>query len=786
MNPKRALVLSFGTIVLLGLMFLSPLRVLDNVFYDLNFAFSPAPAADSVVVVGIDITSIDEFGSWPWSRERTARLIRGVAACEPRAVAIDVLFPKSDDVAGNDSLASAFAATSNLVLPFRAGEVSSEVEDTRPVAPDGVLQHRILMLRNSEELSGRFFYQVSRFATLDPAFSRHADYGGFVNIPTSNTSQKLREVVHVMRAGDEYFPSFALASAAAYHNVRPDRFVLDGEGPRVVLGERVVPLSSYAATSLIKFRGGDHPIRVIPAIEVIRGTVDPALLRDKLVFVGITDAAAGADFFTTPVRSQFPGVEVWATATLDLLQGSWIRWGNGTWGWLNWLTALLIFPGLALLVPSDRKVVALVGGLTLLGASVFVSFVLFTHMSHFWTPSNHLFAWFFSLMWLAAQKADPSLAESGAPLVLEPRVQDEREPRPPPSPHELQSIVPDTKTAAFVIQKLAPQAAQTPRMALPTDVLEQFRSLAGGTIVDTLGSGGMADVYLVWHPRLEMYRAVKVIKPGQSALLLDRFETEIRIFSKLSHPNVVACYGIGEWHTLPTVEMEYVHGTAVESILRDRGRLTTPQALAIAILVCRALYYAHNQTVTLYGKTYHGVIHRDIKPANILLSRGGRVKLADFGIARPGETSVHTADAGQVVGTLPYLAPEQLEEDADLTHQTDIYALGATVYELIAGERAFPQRDGNALLKAKMFGTVNRLKVSEEIPRRLVDALGTAMNCDPGKRHGTAEEFGKELERCMRDLGIRDGWTPLHELTEQHWRTPTTSTNSMETLTEIM
>jgi hypothetical protein len=420
-------------------------------------------------------------------------------------------------------------------------------------------------------------------------------------------------------------------------------------------------------------------------------------------------------------------------------------------------------------VPGDRKLFAVVAGVAILAGSIVASTILFGNLSYFWNPANHLYAWVFSLLWLAAQKANPVLAESGTPLMLEPPTQDEADMRPPPTKEDFLKTIPRNETAMHVMRTLVPDLVPGQPVKLTPQTFESFRTLAGGTIVQTLGSGGMADVYLIWHPRMEMYRAVKVIKPGQNPQLLERFETEIRIFSKLNHPNIVTCFGVGDWHGLPTVEMEYVNGVALEDVVKQRGKLTTPQALAISLLTCRALHFAHQQVFTIYGKTYHGVVHRDIKPANILLSRSGRIKLTDFGIARPGETSIHTGDAGHVVGTLPYLAPEQLDESADLTPRTDLYALGATMHEFLTGGRAFPQRDVTSLIKAKTFGTIEPLKPSNDIPQLLVDTVNKVMSTEPDERHESGAELAKDIEKCMRMLEIKDGYAELKSLVDDYY-----------------
>ncbi len=258
----------------------------------------------------------------------------------------------------------------------------------------------------------------------------------------------------------------------------------------------------------------------------------------------------------------------------------------------------------------------------------------------------------------------------------------------------------------------------------------------------------MADVYLIWHPRMEVYRAVKVIKPDQPAQWMDRFETEIRIFANLNHPNIVQCYGVGEWYSLPYLEMEYVSGATIEDILNKCNSLTPIETLAIGVLVCRALNYAHHQVVTVYRKRYKGIIHRDLKPANILISKTGQIKLSDFGIARPGAVSLHTVDSGKVIGTLPYLSPEQLEGKA-LSPSTDLYALGATLYELVTGCRVFPQTEVSTLITAKSKGSFKKLKCSTDLPEAFINTIERSMAVNPEKRFASAKDMGKALEKIL-------------------------------------
>ena len=788
---KKGITLGLLTFGLACLVFLKPFRFFDNIFYDLNFLLSSADSADSVVVIGIDRKSIKELGAMPWPRSQMASLVEKISSGNPRVIALDFFFPKRSDQRENDSLAAVFSRTRKLVLPFRAAGITDKGSINQAI-PNDIQQFRFLRFDNPEKLENISFYYATDIDAADTMFSRYAQYGGFLNVSTSSSSQKIREAIQVIKIGDEYFPSFAVAAVAAYYNLTPGDIILDGRG-EIDLKYRTVPITSYAATSFINFRNKSKPINEISAVDLLQGNVDPSVLKDKLVLVGVTDPLAGADFFITPVTSQFPGVSVWATIALDMLQKSWVRIQDPVFSLLNWFFVFLLFPGLAIILHQNRRILSLSLSIAIVTSSIVIGMVLFRYGHIFWESSSHVYAWIFSLVWLAAVKANPSLA--GPPQIrLEPAENVGEALIPPPSDDELSTELPDTETTVFVtkaltsggednepvteqpltlsgtiIEEKACNLQGKPRTtSADAAIKERIRELAGGTIIRPLGSGGMADVYLVWNPRLEVYRAVKVIKPDQPSSYLTRFETEVRIFSKLDHPNIVHCYTVGEWHSLPFLEMEYIHGASLEEVLRKCSLLTVEQALAIGILVSRALHYAHNQVITIYGKTYKGVVHRDLKPANIMISHSGRIKLTDFGIARPGTVSLHTMDTGSIVGTLPYLAPEQLD-GGELTGRADVYALGATLYEFITGERTFPQTEIPALLNAKSRGTYKPLNSSIKVADEVVAVLDKALAIDPAMRFHSAFAFGTELEKVLYKLSGHDGYQHLAMLVNRIW-----------------
>ncbi len=213
-----------------------------------------------------------------------------------------------------------------------------------------------------------------------------------------------------------------------------------------------------------------------------------------------------------------------------------------------------------------------------------------------------------------------------------------------------------------------------------TDAADVSQRLPQFEIIELLGQGGMGVVYKARQPALDRIVALKILPPSEalSPDFVERFRREARALAKLSHPNIVAVYECGESGGLYFFAMEYVDGANLRALLRER-RLTPAEALAIVPKVCDALEYAHEE----------GVIHRDIKPENLLLDKKGRVKIADFGLAkllRREALDMTLTLSGTQLGTLRYMAPEQMEKPETVDHRADIYSLGVVIYEMLTGE----------------------------------------------------------------------------------------------------
>jgi serine/threonine protein kinase len=197
----------------------------------------------------------------------------------------------------------------------------------------------------------------------------------------------------------------------------------------------------------------------------------------------------------------------------------------------------------------------------------------------------------------------------------------------------------------------------------------------------------MGAVFKVRQSKLDRYAALKILPQSLAAdpAFASRFEREARLLARLNHPNIVAVYDHGQAGEFFYLLMEFVDGVNLRQAMRA-SRFTPDQALGIVPKICEALQYAHDE----------GVLHRDIKPENILLDAKGRVKLADFGIAKLAESESEPADLrsdvptltqiGAALGTPYYMAPEQRDTPSKVDHRADIYSLGVVFYELLTGE----------------------------------------------------------------------------------------------------
>jgi serine/threonine protein kinase/ankyrin repeat protein len=291
-------------------------------------------------------------------------------------------------------------------------------------------------------------------------------------------------------------------------------------------------------------------------------------------------------------------------------------------------------------------------------------------------------------------------------------------------------------------------------------------------ILELLGKGGMGAVYKARQRGLDRLVALKILPPeiGHDAAFAERFTREARALARLAHPHIVAVYDFGQTKAFESVlaprspdnslfyiVMEYVDGINLRQTIQTGG-LTPDNALAIVPQICEALQFAHDE----------GIVHRDIKPENILIDKRGRVKIADFGLAKlVGQDARDHFLTGthQVMGTLRYMAPEQMQGSREVDHRADIYSLGVVFYELLTGE-----------LPMGKFAPPSK-KVQVDV--RLDEIVLRALEQEPEQRYQHASEIKTDVDFIRQSSGVVSKPSALPQAsTEEPARAPSSTAST--------
>ncbi len=275
-----------------------------------------------------------------------------------------------------------------------------------------------------------------------------------------------------------------------------------------------------------------------------------------------------------------------------------------------------------------------------------------------------------------------------------------------------------------------------------------------------LARGGMASVYLATDLRLERRVAVKVMHPAlaEDPDFVARFNREARAAARLSHPDAVSVYDQGSDDGHVFLVMEYVAGATLRDVLRDRGRLTPGEAVAVMDHVLAAVGAAHAA----------GLVHRDIKPENVLVTTDGRVKVADFGLARAIAGSTLTTDDSMLLGTAAYLAPEQVRDGA-ADARSDVYSAGILLFEMLTGTAPFTGESPMSVAYQHVSDDVPAPSTRVKgIPGELDRLVAAATARDPQQRPADARALHRELSDVAGRLGLQAAVpAPPADLTQQ-------------------
>lgn len=266
-------------------------------------------------------------------------------------------------------------------------------------------------------------------------------------------------------------------------------------------------------------------------------------------------------------------------------------------------------------------------------------------------------------------------------------------------------------------------------------------------IIREIGRGSMGVVYQARDPQIDRMVALKVLRQDRVSTdtFVSRFLKEAKVIGRLSHPNIVTIYDVGNEQGNIYIAMELLEGKSLSDLLCE-SHPSPDRVMEIGIQISETLEYAHEK----------GVIHRDIKPSNIIVGQDGRIKITDFGIARIEDASATLqTQTGEILGTPAYMSPEQIMGQP-VDRRADIFSLGVLLYEMTAGNRPF---GGEGKTLASVFNDIIRVTppepyiISSIVPRKLSGIIMKALQKEPEKRFSSGREMAEALRECLHKSG---------------------------------
>ena len=709
--------LGLGLTALVALLFFLRPGLFEGVhskLYDLSLqARGSLSAPQEVVIVAIDDASVASLGRWPWPRGKMAELIDLLSRAGAKAIAVDVVFlPAGEEKAsGNDRLlGEAVQKAGNVLLPFYFTLGKSREERKKGETPPPVLSSSFLLFDDPKKFSDfpppagmEIFFSV-------PEVMRGARAMGHINA-LPDADGKVRRDPLIIQYDDHYYPAFSIQVAAtAMGLARGDLKVNVSQSIR--LGKISVPTDSQGKM-LISYYGGNQSIPHRPCLDVLAGKIPPDAFKNKVVLVGVT-AAGAYDFLATPFSSRFSGVEKHAHTVAGILQGRFIA--RPPWVSFVELGLVLLF-GLALtfLLPGRSPAVRLIlclSCLVILGVLMIGTIRQGIWMQLFFPALTVIFQYILGAVRgaRAAEKEPPVSAEATALMTREVRE-------------------PTLSGGTLRIETGGPQQK-----------IDRYE------ILGELGHGAMGIVYKGRDPLIDRLVAIKTIRfdrlyeEQDIQGLKGRFFKEAQAAGKLTHPNIVTIFDVGEDRGLSYMAMEYLEGDVLSKFCSPGRLLPVEEVLEIIAQAAEALDLAHKRNI----------VHRDIKPANIMRTSEGQIKVMDFGIAKLPSSTL-TQDHS-VLGTPAYMSPEQIHGE-DLDGRSDLFSLGSILYELLTGVKFFSGENFSAM--AHKITHENPPPASRQnplVPPAVDEILNKVLAKNRNDRYARGKDFSKDLRKVLQDM----------------------------------
>ena len=836
LRSHRSICLLLLVAILAAILFdFGPLLSLEYRAYDWMSRFRHRASGIPVIIVGIDDTSLEKIGDWPWPRSYIADVINTLSTNGAQILGVSVLYREEEHNDGlveiqnlketiqkkppigekrtlnkidqllsetqgllnhDNRLIAAVRTAHNVVLPLRFSlsgpdnESATTLSDwlklnsiesaEKPVRQDFPFSVPAFLFDNRLNKPLAASSLRSPYAKL----SRKAGALGYVNL-VADPDNVTRSIPLLIRFQNREFLSFALQVALKYFGANTSSVHPDASGLQIK--HLYIPTVEHYQM-LIDFSGQERNIQKLAASDVLEGKIPASAFHDKIVLLGLT-AEEFTPAFRIPGNARASAIEIMANAVENLVNRKHIS--RPAWSLALEIMILLYFGVFLLFVipkvqPRIGMLIFAIFLLTWIGTAVglFIVQGLWLRML---TPT--LFALIgFGLIGrkrLFEEKKDESV-ELNKSLGLSLQAQGmldmafERFMKCPIHDKSVKELLYHlgldferkrmfNKALAVYNQILRAGAFKDIKRRIQNlEKIEQGLVISPGQkkrettlflgdsatkptlgryeIIKELGHGAMGTVFLGKDPSINREVAVKTInyadvEPQQLTEVKDQFFREAEAAGRLSHPNIVTIYDVGEDHDMAYIAMELLQGKNLSEFCQKDKLLPIGRILKVVASVAEALDYAHRQ----------GVVHRDIKPANIILMENDRVKVADFGIARVMTSSTKT-QTGVIFGTPNYMSPEQVDGQK-VDGRSDLFSLGVVLYEMLSADKPFKGDNITTLMYA--ITKSNYTPLPEVAPKtapccvKLVDKL---LRKEVSKRYQSAAQAVKQIKKCQEQI----------------------------------
>jgi CHASE2 domain-containing sensor protein/predicted Ser/Thr protein kinase len=745
-----------------------------------------------IIIVGIDDRSVDVVGKWPWQRDVLAQLVFAISEGAPRVLGLDIFLPEQveEDTSGRTSLLAEYISDAgNAIVPiyFSFSDVGIAPE---PV-PDPIRESAISFNRDLGKIKASI---VTAKQMYYPSLALVEASSGFghINIDYDRDGLIRREPLLIGYDGHLY-PSFALQLASKYLQIEATQVNTRKEGG-LVFGNTTIPTDKKHGM-LVNYHGPNLSFKRLSAIEVLSGETDPGIFTRNIVIVGLTSTESQT-WVGIPAFGEINEVERIATVTQNIIQHDFLQNLPPIW---NVLILVLIGVFCALVLPKISLTHRVVVLLVFLFVVFNFGFLLFSSFGILTRTVYPILELVFFLCAAPAIKGKQVRSETKEEEIRKTGVEEtaqEAQVIPDQTTEREDQTVTDESTRKLMVESdrergrdKFPQAVVSeskeisregesplPPIALPKRAMEDTAELpttpasatpvgmgstpipGGGSsslsqfgrykIVEVLGKGGMGMVYKGLDPMLDRPVALKTIRldfalsSTETAELRERLIQEAKAAGKLSHPNIVTIYDVGEQEGINYIAMEYLSGYTLEDFIKKKRELNYKIVAKIIMQTCEALSYAHQ----------HGIVHRDIKPANIMLLEDFHVKVMDFGIARLETTSLTKSNVA--LGTPHYISPEQLEgKPAD--KRSDLFSLGVVLYELLTRQKPFQGESISSLMyRILNYDPPPPSSINGKTPPVIDRIVSKAIAKKPEERYQDAGEISQILKEFISSFVV--------------------------------